>query len=1137
MESPKDNKFNIFTEPFSGVESLSDIGGNSDKRQGYCALFGLLSTARAQFLYALTKNIKKTLVVMCDEQSASRLADEYKFYEKNSIFFPAKDILFYQSDLRSNELTIERIKAIQLTLLDEKATIFTTIEALMNKLSTKVQIEKDGFKLVIGDVIDLDIIRKKLVETGYEYSSGVSGPGEFSVRGGIIDIFPLSSSLPYRIELWGDEIDSIRCFDPSSQRSIENVDTIFVSPAREMPEPEDFSSSNESESLIDYFSQDSMIILETPWRLEMLGKSCEEEFFDSMRKRLEAGMIKEEQMALLFPVKEIFKKLLKYQGVVFCVPGQKNQGVPIKREITIETRAVISFQNSIPLLKKEIGNYKKKKYKIVLIGTSKTRQKRLCDGLMEDGLNCFYSENYDQHLEPGQILVTTGRMDRGVEFPDSGFVFVTDNDIFGEEIKRQRRKTYHKGESIAAFRDLNVGDYVIHENYGLGIYQGMEKIEQDHVIKDYIKITYAKGANLYVQATQLDLISKYSNSGDRKPKLNSLGNLEWGRTKERVRKAVGVVAKDLVELYALRQQDRGYKYGEDTTWQQEFEETFPYEETEGQTLAIKEVKDDLMSNRIMDRLICGDVGFGKTEIALRAAFKVVQENKQVVYLCPTTILAQQHYNTFVSRMKNYPVNIGLMSRFRTTAQNKETVQKLKSGEMDIVIGTHRALSKDVSFHDLGLLVIDEEQRFGVTHKEKIKQIKKTVDVLSLTATPIPRTLHMSLIGIRDMSLLEEAPLERQPVQTFVFEYNEEMVREAIERELARGGQVYYVINRVKMIPEIAARVQNLVPEASVVYAHGKMPEQKLEDIMEDFIERRIDVLVATTIIEIGLDISNVNTIIIHDADQLGLSQLYQLRGRVGRSSRRAYAFLMYRRDKILKEVAVKRLTAINEFTELGSGFKIAMRDLEIRGAGNLLGEEQHGHMEAVGYDLYCKLLSSAIKTTKGDIEDEPDFETSVEIDIDAFLPSEYITDEEQKLEIYKRISRINNESGQEEMVDELIDRFGEPPRVVMNLIAVARLRHLAHGVYLSKIKQMGKEIKYSIMPQAKINPVEIPEFIGKYRGKVQFVADKNEPTFLFFSREVLKGEALIREITEFIKEMEDSLLEKVACDKQNDYNK
>ena len=589
------------------------------------------------------------------------------------------------------------------------------------------------------------------------------------------------------------------------------------------------------------------------------------------------------------------------------------------------------------------------------------------------------------------------------------FVLITETDIFGKEKKKNRKKSEYSGQKIQNFADLSIGDYVVHESHGLGIYRGIEKIEMDRVTRDYMKIEYAGGSNLYVLATQLDTLQKYASGEAAKvPKLNKIGGQEWNKTKTRVRHAVKNIAQDLVKLYAERQASSGYQFGKDTIWQKEFEELFPFEETDDQLAAIEATKADMESKKIMDRRICGDVGYGKTEVAIRAAFKAVQESKQVVYLVPTTILAQQHYNTFVERMKDFPVRVDLLCRFRTPAEQKKTLEDLKKGLVDIVIGTHRVLSKDVKFKDLGLLIVDEEQRFGVTHKEKIKQLQKNVDVLTLTATPIPRTLHMSLIGIRDMSVLEEPPVDRLPIQTYVMEYNDEMVREAIHRELARGGQVYYVYNRVNNIDEVANHVAALVPEANVVFAHGQMHEHELEKIMLDFVEGNIDVLVSTTIIETGLDIPNANTIIIHDADRLGLSQLYQIRGRVGRSGRTSYAFLMYRRDKLLREEAEKRLQAIREFTELGSGIKIAMRDLELRGAGNLLGAEQHGHMQAVGYDLYCKLLNEAVLALRGENEAE-DFETVVDCDIDAYIPPSYIRNEYQKLDVYKRISGIENQ--------------------------------------------------------------------------------------------------------------------------------
>ena len=673
---------------------------------------------------------------------------------------------------------------------------------------------------------------------------------------------------------------------------------------------------------------------------------------------------------LVFAVEEIIEKMNQYSSIAFTTLESKCGTFHVRRTYSLQTKGVNPYNNSFEMLTLDLKRLKRNGYRVILLSGSRTRARRLAEDLRDYELSSYYSETLEKEVQPGEILVTYGHVTEGYEYPMLKFVVIAESDIFGRKKKKRKKKHSYEGQKIRDFTELKVGDYVVHENHGLGVYEGIEKIQVDKVTKDYMKIRYAGDSALYILATQLDMIQKYAGADAKKPKLNKLGTAQWQKTKSQVRSAVKLVAKDLVELYAARQQADGYVYEPDTVWQKEFEEMFPFEETEDQLQAIEDTKHDMESHKIMDRLICGDVGFGKTEIAIRAAFKAVQEGKQVVYLVPTTILAQQHYNNFVQRMKEFPVRVDLLCRFRTSTEQKKTIEDLKKGLVDIVIGTHRVLSKDVQYKDLGLLIIDEEQRFGVTHKEKIKKLRENIDVLTLTATPIPRTLHMSLIGIRDMSVLEEAPMDRMPIQTYVMEYNDEMVREAIERELARNGQVYYVYNRVSDIADVADKVQKLVPDANVMFAHGQMNERQLEDIMYDFINGEIDVLISTTIIETGLDISNANTMIIHDADRLGLSQLYQLRGRVGRSNRMAYAFLLYRRDKLLKEVAEKRLAAIREFTELGSGFKIAMRDLEIRGAGNLLGAEQHGHMEAVGYDLYCKMLNEAVKQEKGEMDED-----------------------------------------------------------------------------------------------------------------------------------------------------------------------
>ena len=833
-------------------------------------------------------------------------------------------------------------------------------------------------------------------------------------------------------------------------------------------------------------------------------------------------MTEEADEIRVFQTKEIIEKFNTRYGIGLTTLETRCGNFKVRDVYSIQAAGVNPYNNSFEMLTQDLKKLKRQGYRVILVSGSRTRAKRLAEDLRDYDLSSFYSEDMVRTVRPGEIMVVYGCVAEGYEYPMLKFMVISESDIFGKRKKKRRRKVY-EGQKIQEFAELKPGDYVVHENHGLGVYQGIEKVEVDKVTRDYMKISYADGGILYILATQMDLIQKYAGADAKPPKLNKLGTPQWNKTKSQVKKAVQVIAQDLVELYAVRQQTEGFVYSPDTVWQKEFEEMFPFEETEDQLRAIEDTKKDMESTKVMDRLICGDVGYGKTEVAIRAAFKAVQDGKQVVYLVPTTILAQQHYNTFIQRLKDFPVRIDLLCRFRTPAQQKKTIEDLKKGLVDIVIGTHRVLSKDVTYKDLGLLIIDEEQRFGVTHKEKIKKMRENIDVLTLTATPIPRTLHMSLIGIRDMSVLEEAPMDRMPIQTYVMEFNDEMIREAIERELSRGGQVYYVYNRVEDIADVAGRVQKLVPGASVSFAHGQMSERELEDIMYDFINGEIDVLVSTTIIETGLDIANANTMIIQDADRFGLSQLYQLRGRVGRSSRMAYAFLLYRRDKLLKEVAEKRLAAIREFTDLGSGIKIAMRDLEIRGAGNLLGEAQSGHMAAVGYDLYCKMLNEAVKELKGEKE-EDQFTTTMDLNLDAFIPESYIKNEYQKLDIYKRIAAITTEEEMDDMTEELIDRFGDIPKKVQQLLHIAALKSLAHAAYVTAVEQKGSDFKFTLYEKAKLDPQKIPGLLQRYGNKLVFRAE--EPPYFFYQKKGRSGKEtgedtiqLLRKILEDIREL------------------
>lgn len=1157
------------------------------KEKAAVSLSGCVDSEKLHIIYGLGDGFRYKIIATYSDIKAKELYEDYKFYDRNVTLYPAKDLIFFQADIHGNQLVMERMKCLRRLLEGRPVTVITTYDALMAP-----QIPMEVFR---RHVISIDKrtpvveseLAARLVELGYEKNYQVEAPGQFSIRGGIIDIFDLTEENPYRIELWGEDVESIRSFDILSQRSIEKLESITIYPAtemiltteelhaglkkiqaeakeqagklrKEMKTEEAYRIESQVkelaeqlvelgvsrnavnlESYVRYFypelstflecfdKERTCVFLDEPMRMKEHTSAIELEFRESMAHRAQKGYILPGQMDILFGAEKIAARLTRGRVVSIATMDGKNPFFKADKKYDIQARSLSSYNNSFETLVKDLTSYKKRGYRILLLSGSRTRAKRLAEDLQEQEINAFYTEDPMREVQPGEVMTCYGRVLKGFEYPLLKFMVISESDIFGTEKKKKKKKRKYEGQKINDFNELKVGDYVVHESHGLGIYQGIEKVEVDRIVKDYMKISYRDGGILYVLATGLDVIQKYASAdAGSKPKLNKLGTQEWNRTKSKVRTAVDEVAQDLVELYAVRQQKKGFQYGKDTVWQREFEEMFPFEETEDQLSAIAATKADMESTKIMDRLICGDVGYGKTEIAIRAAFKAVQEGKQVVYLVPTTILAQQHYNTFVQRMKDFPVRVDLLSRFRTAAEQKKTIADLKKGMVDIVIGTHRVLSADVEFKDLGLLIIDEEQRFGVTHKEKIKKMKEDIDVLTLTATPIPRTLHMSLIGIRDMSVLEEAPNERQPIQTFVCEYNDELVREAIVRELSRNGQVYYVYNRVNNIADIAAGIQDLVPEANVAFAHGQMKETELERIMFDFINGEIDVLVSTTIIETGLDISNVNTMIIHDSDQLGLSQLYQLRGRVGRSNRTSYAFLMYKRDKLLKEIAEKRLEAIKEFTDLGSGFKIAMRDLEIRGAGSLLGRSQHGHMQAVGYDLYCKMLNEAVKTLKG-IPTIEDFNTVVDLDADAYIPPSYIVNEIQKLDIYKRIAGIEDEKECDDMREELLDRFGEIPKSAANLLRIALIRSHAHHLYITELKGKNEVLQMILRQDAPIVVENIPVLLQEYGGKMTF-EPKGTPTFRLRYRKcgvIEKDEEMLLSLTaETLRRMEEILL-------------
>lgn len=1151
-----------FYAPLSELAGIEQLKKDFEVTGQPVMISGCIDTQKIHLVHAAVNDYRFRLIITGDEAKAREMQEDSRFFDKSSIYYPAKDFIFYSADVHGNQLTGERLRCIQkiIAAQDNKTniTVITTIDGCVDMLMPLQRYRDNIIHFKNSDIIDTEKLISKLVGIGYTRVPMIDGQGQFAVRGGIIDIFSYTDETPVRIELWDDEIDSIRFFDVESQRSVEKIQTYDVFPATEWILSDDetdagfekvkdevekqlvtlgndkkkktqqemdacnrlrhayadfertrdyskfiLSFTDEIEGFTDYFPKDETVfVLDEPDRIMERMELISYEYEESMKNRLEGGYVVASQTKLMRPIAEVYKNMQSSRLMLLSSLDYKPKMLKPADYLRIDARSISSYNNSFEYLADDINKYKRTGYRVVLVCNSRTRAARIVADLEELGTQSYFSEDYDKEIMPGTVMVTYGNIHRGFEYPLIGFVIITENDIFTSRTRKKQKKKY-EGRSIAGFNELNVGDYVVHEMHGLGVYKGIEKITVEGVEKDYIKIEYAGNSNLYVLATQLDRLQKYAASDtEKKPKLNKLGSVEWNKTKAKVHGAVEEIAKDLVELYSIRQNQKGYAFGPDTVWQKEFEEMFPYEETDDQLNAIADTKADMESTRIMDRLICGDVGYGKTEVAIRAAFKAVQEGKQVAYLVPTTILAQQHFNTFEQRMKNFPLKVAQLSSFRTNKEIKETLADLKKGFVDVVIGTHRLLSKDVEFKDLGLLIIDEEQRFGVAHKEKIKKLKNNIDVLTLSATPIPRTLHMSLVGIRDMSVLEEPPVDRVPIQTFVTEHNDEMIREAINRELARGGQVYYVYNRVRSIDEAAAHIQELVPQANVAFAHGQMEKRELEKIMVDFINGDIDVLISTTIIETGMDISNVNTMIIEDADKFGLSQLYQLRGRVGRSNRTAYAFLLYRRDRMLTEVAEKRLSAIREFSDFGSGFKIAMKDLEIRGAGNVLGKSQHGHMAAVGYDLYCKMLNEAVNDLKG-IKNEYSFETNVDLSVDAYIPSTYIKSEYQKLDIYKRIAAIESEEELSDMKDELVDRYGSLSTPAVNLLNIALIKSMAHKIGIMEMKgtiEDGPSGCYKtvmkVYPKAEINTEAIPDFIDSFGGAMKLVSG-SQPQFIW----------------------------------------
>ncbi len=1051
---------------------------------------GLTEQSKAHLATSFCAQNQKGTMVVCDSDYTARqfCEDAAFFLGREPIYYPSKEIEYYRVDAKSTELEAARLAALG-RLTEEEGTCFLVlgIDALLQFAADFSAFKQSIISLSDGGSYDTEALLTELEKMGYVREDMVESKGQFSARGGIVDVFPPSAENPYRIEFFGDEIDSIREFDPIMQTSVERLDQIRIEVAKEQ-----VSKDGERPCVADYLPSDALIIFNEPERIRERAEGYLWDIGETVSGLLEKGVIEEAADAYIHDYETVLKNLLSHPFVGLFTLPQSTRDYHPKAVANLTSHGMNIYSGRRELLYSDITSWLEEKNAVVLAAGSTLQAEALQRELSDHDFPAFLSKDPDD-LTSGQILVTEQRLKKGFSYPACDFVLLSDNEIFGRESRRTKRKKVAKGNKLKSFDDLDIGDYVVHATHGIGQYVGLDTLTVEGHYKDYLKIQYAGTDFLYVPCDQLDLLQKYIGK-EARVRLSKMGGADFSRQKAKVKKSTMELAQGLIQLYAARQASRGYSFSPDTTWQKEFEDRFPYEETEDQLSAIADVKADMESEQPMDRLLCGDVGYGKTEVAIRAAFKAVQDSKQVAYLAPTTVLALQHYNTFKNRMKDFPIRVELISRLISPKEQTAILKRLKTGETDIIIGTHRLLGTDIEFRDLGLLVIDEEQRFGVRHKERIKEMKNNVDVLTLSATPIPRTLHMSMVNIKDMSLLSEPPMDRYPVSTYVVEFNPVIVADAIKKELSRGGQVYYLHNQTQSIAACARRIQQEVPQARIRFAHGQMDPEELEDVMMAMQQGEIDILVCTTIIETGLDIQNVNTMIIEDADRLGLSQLYQLRGRVGRSNRRAYCYLTYKRDKALKEEAVKRLTAIREFTEFGSGFKIAMRDLEIRGAGNLLGAEQHGHMETVGYDMYCRLLEECVNELQGLPVALEDWEPQLDFEADAYIPASYIRSHRQRLEFYKKIGAITSESESRDVADELIDRFGDYPKSVENLLLAAESKFLAKQSGISQIQV--KEGSVLFYFKESFDPMILAALIGQYQSRILLSAGQ-KPYFSY----------------------------------------
>ena len=1116
---------NTIIGELSKSQKFLDLIKRVEDKKSPIEISGLSSVGEVVSIAGISENIKRPiLVITYNEIQARKIAEDMKYFTNKVKIFPKKEVLTYDYVAESKELPYERIEVLNRIYDNKNMIIVTTIEAVMQKTISKSALYKNTLNFKVGDRCDLEILKQKLTDLGYVRYELIDGRGEFSVRGGIVDI-SIDETQGIRIELWGDEIDSIRYFNIVSQRSTVQIDRATIYPAHEYiledsidevtkkiqenifegkrleileKDIEEIKNGNyiskidryfnsfykQQETILDYLDENYIVCIDEQSKINGRAESIKQDTEGLIKALIEKEKPVPDSIKNTLDVEDIEKMLLNKQTIYL---EKLNTRTNIEK-FNMNFRGLNYYKSGTDLFVNDVKSFQKDGKKVYILVDMKEKTNQLEKLLQENDIQARIEEELESNIVnslQNSVIITVGSLSEGVASQDLNEVVIVANELVTAERRnrRQKREDFKQGEKIV-FADLKVGDYVVHRNYGIGIYIGVNTITADGTTKDYIKLKYEGDDILYIPTNALDSIRKYIGGEEIGLKLNKLGSKDWEKTTSKVKNNLRAVAKELIELYARREKSRGHAFSPDTEWQKEFEGKFPYVETDDQLRCIDEVKRDMENEKPMDRLLCGDVGYGKTEVAIRGAFKSVMDGKQVAYLVPTTVLAKQQYESFKERMKDYPIKIELLNRFRSAKDQTRIIRDLKLGNVDIVVGTHKLLGKNIEFKDLGLLVIDEEHRFGVKAKEKIKEYKANIDVLTMTATPIPRTLHMSVVGVRDMSVIYEPPQNRRPVQTYVLEYDQEVAREAILKELERDGQVFYIYNRVDDIMKKADEISRLVPEAKVAFAHGRMTGSEIEEIMEEFVEGNTNVLVCTTILESGIDIPNANTIIVENADRMGLAQLYQIRGRVGRSERQAYAYITYKKDKVLAEEADKRLKAIKEFTEFGSGFKIAMRDLEIRGAGSLIGEIQHGHLEEVGYDTYCRLLDEVLKEEQG-THVKPEFNVQIDLNVTSYIPDSYISDSNQKIEIYQDIALCKDEKDIQDVIDELIDRFGDIPQEIEKLMDITRIKQLAKIRGVEKITNRRDNIIFTFDNEL-FDDSLVNDMLKKYGSRIRF---------------------------------------------------